>query len=47
MGESTTGEAANMEFALLLGMTGEQAPEPVRSRLPALQPAAVEMLGQR
>jgi arginase len=47
MEESTTGEAANMEIALLLGMTGEQAPEPMRSRLPALQPDALEMLGQR
>lgn len=47
MEESTTGEAANMEIALLLGMTGEQAPEPMRSRLPALQPGALEMLGQR
>jgi arginase len=32
MGESTTGEAANMEIALLLGTTGAQAPEPMRSR---------------
>jgi arginase len=47
MQESTTGEAANMEIALLLGMTGEQAPAPLRSRLPALQPDALEMLGQR
>src|SRR5207248_9169832 len=37
---STTGEAANMEIALLLGLTGTQAPEPLRSRLPALQPDA-------
>jgi arginase len=47
MEESTTGEAANMEVALLLGMTGERAPEPLRGRLPALRPEAVAMLGQR
>lgn len=47
MEESTTGEAANMEIALLLGMTGARAPEPMRGRLPALQAKAMEMLGQR
>jgi len=47
MEQSTTGEAANMEVALLLGMTGDAAPEPLRSRLPALQPNAMVMLGQR
>jgi arginase len=47
MDESTTGEAANMEIALLLGMTGADAPEPMRSRLPALAPEAIAMLGQR
>lgn len=47
MEESTTGEAANMEIALLLGVTGENAPEPMRSRLPALRPEAIQMLGQR
>lgn len=47
MEESTTGEAANMEIALLLGMTGEQAPEGIRGRLPALRPDMLEMLGQR
>jgi arginase len=47
MEQSTTGEAANMEIALLLGLTGEQAPEPMRSRLPALRPETVVMLGQR
>jgi arginase len=45
--QSTTGEAANMEVALLLGMTGHDAPEPLRSRLPALRPEAIAMLGQR
>jgi arginase len=44
---STTGEAANMEIALLIGLTGERAPEPLRSRLPALRPEAIVMLGQR
>jgi arginase len=44
---STTGEAANMEIALLIGVTGKQAPEPLRSRLPALRPEAIVMLGQR
>jgi arginase len=47
MEQSTTGEAANMEIALLLGLTGEHAPEPIRSWLPALRPDAIEMLGQR
>jgi arginase len=47
MEQSTTGEAANMEIALLLGMTGEQAPEPMRSRLPALRAEAIALLGQR
>jgi arginase len=47
MEQTTTGEAANMEIALLLGMTGDRAPEPLRSRLPALRPESVEMLGQR
>jgi arginase len=47
MEQSTTGEAANMEIALLLGMTGMQAPQPMWSRLPALRPEALVMLGQR
>jgi arginase len=47
MEQSTSGEAANMEIALLLGMTGEQAPQPMRSRLPVLRPDALGMLGQR
>jgi arginase len=36
---SPTGEAANMEIALLLGLTGERAPQPLRGWLPALPPA--------
>jgi arginase len=47
MEESTTGEAANMEVALLLGMTGAGAPDSMRGRLPALAPEATAMLGQR
>jgi arginase len=47
MEQSTTGEAANMEIALLLGMTGDRAPQPMRSRLPVLRPDALAMLGQR
>lgn len=47
MEQSTTGEAANMEIALLLGMTCQRAPEPMRSRLPALRSEAIAMLGQR
>ena len=30
---SASGEAANMEVAVLLGLTGQQAPEPLRSRV--------------
>jgi arginase len=44
---SPDGEAANMEIALLLGLTGDSAPAPVRRRLPALDPDAIVMLGQR
>lgn len=44
---SATGEAANMEIALLLGLTGEQAPPLMQRRLPVLGPGAIEMLGQR
>ncbi len=47
MEQSTTGEAANMEIALLLGMTAERAPQSIRSLLPVLRPDAIEMLGQR
>ena len=47
MEQSTTGEAANMEIALLLGLTGERAPEPLSSRLPALDRDGIAMLGQR
>ena len=44
---SPDGEAANMEVGLLLGVTGQLAPAPLRRRLPALEPAALAMLGPR
>jgi arginase len=44
---SATGEAANMEVAVLLGLTGQQAPEPLRSSAGVLRPEAVAMLGMR
>ena len=44
---SSSGEAANMEIALLLGLTGERAPQPLRGWLPALAPDAIAMLGPR
>jgi len=47
MEQSDTGEAASMEIALLLGLTGMHAPEPLRSRLPALDRDTIVMLGQR
>jgi arginase len=47
MEASTTGEAANMEVALLLGLTGQRAPEPLRSLTGVLRPEAIAMLGMR
>ena len=47
MDSSPDGEAANMEIALLLGLTGHDAPASVRRRLPAVDPDAIVMLGQR
>ncbi len=45
---SDTGEGANMELGLLLGLTGRAAaPEALRRRLPALAPRALAMLGMR
>jgi arginase len=44
---SPDGEAANMEVGLLLGITGKLAPASLRRRLPALEPAALAMLGPR
>jgi len=40
---SASGEAANMEVALLLGLTGQQAPEPLLSRVGLLRPEALVM----
>jgi arginase len=47
METSDTGEAANMEVAFLLGLTGRQAPDPLRSRAGVLRPEAIVMLGMR
>jgi len=47
MEASASGEAANMEVALLLGLTGQRAPEPLRSRVGLLRPEAIVMLGMR
>jgi arginase len=44
---SDSGEAANMEIAVLLGLTGGQAPEPLRGRAGVLRPGAIVMLGPR
>jgi arginase len=44
---STTGEAANMEVAFLLGLTGRGAPEPLRRAVGVLRPEALVMLGMR
>jgi arginase len=44
---SDSGEAANMEIALLLGLTGTGAPEALRASLPALDRDSIVMLGQR
>jgi arginase len=44
---SQSGGAANMEIALLLGLTGERVPQTLRARLPALRPPALAMLGPR
>jgi len=47
MEASTTGEAANMEVAFLLGLTGLNAPEPLRSAVGIVRPQAIAMLGMR
>jgi arginase len=44
---SPDGEAANMEIALLLGLTGRDAPEPMRRKLPATDSGSIVMIGQR
>ncbi len=45
--ESLDGEAANMEIAILLGMTGERLPPPLSEAFGALKPDALAMLGPR
>jgi arginase len=47
MERSSSGEAANMEVAFLLGLTGQQAPEPLRRAVGVLRPEAIAMLGMR
>jgi arginase len=47
METSGSGEVANTEVAFLLGLTGQQAPEPLRGRTGALRPEAIVMLGMR
>jgi arginase len=47
MEASTTGEAANMEVAFLLGLTGQRAPERLRIHAGVLRPEAITMLGMR
>ena len=47
MEQSTSGEAANMEVALLLGLTGRRAPEPLQRAVGVLRPEAIVMLGMR
>lgn len=47
MEASRDGEAANMEVALLLGLSGESAPRSLRARLPALSFETIAMLGPR
>ena len=47
MERSPDGEAANMEIAILLGMTGDQLPQPLRSAFGALNADALVMLGPR
>jgi arginase len=44
---SLTGEAANMEIALLLGLTDARLPVKLRDHLPALDFGGIAMLGQR
>jgi arginase family enzyme len=47
MERSTSGEAASMEVAFLLGLTGQRAPEPQRRAVGVLRPEALVMLGMR
>ena len=45
MDRSPDGEAANMEIAVLLGITGEQWPSSLKRAYHALQPGALAMIG--
>jgi arginase len=47
MEDSATGEAANMEMAFLLGLTGQRAPAPLRRAVGVLRREALVMLGMR
>jgi arginase len=47
MEASLTGEAANMEVAFLLGLTGERAPLPLAASAGVVRPEAIAMLGMR
>jgi arginase len=44
---SPDGEAANMEVAILLGLTGERLLDPLRKAFNAIKPQALVMLGPR
>lgn len=44
---STDGEAANMEVAMLLGLTGERLTDPLSKAVNALKPQTLAMLGPR
>ena len=45
MEQSPDGEAANMEIAILLGMTGHRLPQPLRTAVGVLKSEALVMLG--
>ena len=47
LSSSPDGEVASMEIALLLGLTGEEAPEALQKHLPALRLYSLAMLGPR
>ena len=44
---SRDGEAANMEVAMLLGLTGERLMDPLRKAVNAIKPQSLAMLGPR
>ena len=47
MDRSRSGEAANMEIAVLLGTTGDRLPHPLTRSYGALKPEALAMIGPR